>query len=137
MRKDTGVMETDSGQGAPVFGVQGRFSGGVTELYAAGRLVVGIGANHPVWQAAREWRGASRVVVDLAGVTALDAGGLGALLRLRQSACRHGVPVVVRQAGPRVRRLLQLTRLDGVFGLTTDTDGTAAGRLGALLSRCA
>jgi anti-anti-sigma factor len=129
-------METGSGQGTPAFGIQGRYAGGVTELYPAGRLVAGHGAGHPVWQTAREWRGASRLVVDLAGVTALDAGGLGALLRLRQSACRHGVPVVVRRAGPRARRLLRLSGLDGVFGLT-DAGGTTTGQPGVLLSRCA
>lgn len=130
-------METGSGQGSPAFGVQGKFIGGVTELHAAGRLVAGHGAGHPVWQAAREWRGAAQLVVDLAGVTAIDASGLGALLRLRQNACRHGVPVTVRRAGPRVRRLLRLTRLDGVFGLTGDTDGTGSGPAGVLWSRCA
>lgn len=127
MRKGTGVMETGSGQATPRFGVQGRYAGGVTELYAAGRLVAGGGAGDPVWQAARQWRGASRVVVDLAGVTAIDAGGLGALLRLRQSAGRDGVPVIVRQAGPRVRRVLQLVGLDGIFGLRGETAPTATG----------
>jgi anti-anti-sigma factor len=129
-------METGRLQGSPAFGVQGRHAGGVTELVAAGRLVAGHGAGHPVWQTARDWRGASRLVVDLAGVTALDASGLGALLRLRQSACRHGVPVVVRRAGPRVRQLLRLTRLDGVFGLTVESGGATTGP-GVLLSRCA
>lgn len=129
-------METGIETGTPAFGVQGRYADGVTELYVAGRLVAGHGAAHPVWQAASDWRGASRLVVDLAGVTALDASGLGALLRLRQSACRHGVPVMLRRAGPRVRQLLQLTRLDGVFRLTAETDG-ATGLTGLLLSRCA
>jgi ABC-type transporter Mla MlaB component len=127
-------METGSGQG--VFGVEGRYGGGITELRAIGRLVAGGGAGHPVWQTGREWRGALRVVVNLAEVTALDAGGLGALLRLRESAGHHGVPVVVRQAAPRVRRLLHLTRLDGVFGLATET-GPIAALVGGPLSRCA
>jgi anti-anti-sigma factor len=130
-------METGRGQGSPTFGVQGRYAGGVTELHVAGRLVAGHGAGHPVWQAASDWRGASRLVVDLAAVTALDASGIGALLRLRQSACRHGVPVVVRRAGPRARQVLRLTGLDGVFGLTADTNGTTTGLAGVLLSRCA
>jgi anti-anti-sigma regulatory factor len=127
-------METGSGQ--EVFGIEGRYSGGITELRGIGRLVAGGGASHPVWQTGREWRGALRVVVNLAEVTALDAGGLGALLRLRESAGRHGVPVVVRQAAPRVRRLLQLTRLDGVFGLATES-GSIAAMGGGPLSRCA
>jgi anti-anti-sigma factor len=127
-------METGRGQG--VFGVEGRYAGGITELRAIGRLVVGGGASDPVWQMGREWRGTRRVVVNLSEVSALDAAGLGALLRLRESAGRHGVPVVVRQAAPRVQRLLQLTRLDGVFGLATDTSPIAA-MVGGPLSRCA
>ena len=95
-------METGSEQAASALAVDARYGGGATELCVAGRLVAGGGAGHPVWQAAREWRGAVRVVLDLAGVTALDAGGVGALLRLRQSAGRHGVPVTIRRAGPRV-----------------------------------
>ena len=129
-------METVIETGTPAFGVQGRHAAGVTELYAAGRLVAGGGAGHPVWQTAREWRGAVRVVLDLAGVTALDAGGVGALLRLRQSAGRRGVPVTIRRAGPRVRRVLQLTHLDGVFGLTAGSGHTPTGASG-LLCRCA
>jgi len=112
-------METVIDQGAPAFGVEGRHSAGVTALHAFGRLVVGAGAGDPAWQTARDWRGASRVVVDLAGVTAIDAGGIGALLRLRQSAARYGVPVTIAAAAPRVRRVLQLCRLDSVFGLPT------------------
>ena len=128
-------METQHKRAA-AFAVEGRCGGGATKLCVAGRLVAGGGAGHPVWQTARQWRGAVRVVVDLAGVTALDAGGVGALLRLRRSASRHGMPVTIRRAGPRVRRVLQLTRLDGVFGLATETASTVA-MVGRPLSRCA
>ena len=138
-------METAVGTAVPGFGVEGRHAGGVTALRAVGRLVAGVGAGHPAWQAARDWRGASRVVLDLCGVTAIDAGGLGALLRLRHSAGRHGVPVVIERAGPRVRRLLQLTRLDAVFGLpvpgteqrSVPGTGLAPVLVGGALSRCA
>jgi len=112
-------METGIDSAAPAFGVEGRHSAGVTALKASGRLVAGVGAGHPAWHTARDWRGAARVVVDLAGVTAIDAGGVGALLRLRQSAARHGVPVTIAAAAPRVRRVLQLFRLETVFGLPT------------------
>ena len=111
-------METVIVTGTPAFAVEGRHAGGVTALRAFGRLVVGVGASHPAWQTARDWRGASRVVVNLTSVTAIDAGGVGALLRLRQSAARHGVPVTIEAAAPRVRRVLQLLHLADVFGLS-------------------
>lgn len=132
------VVET----GAPAFGVRGRHSAGVTVLTAVGRLVAGVGAADPMWQTSRDWRGATRLVVDLAGVTALDAGGVGALLRLRQSAARAGVPVTVAAAAPRVRRVLQLLRLDAVFelndGLVPGTEHRSVpGTSLAPLCRCA
>ena len=140
-------METVIVTGTPAFGVEGRHSGGTTALRAVGRLVVGVGAGHPAWQTTRDWRGAARVVVNLAGVTAIDAGGVGALLRLRQSAGRHGVPVIVEAAAPRVRRVLQILHLDDVFGLRASrvpgteqrsVPGTGLGSLvGGALCRCA
>ena len=57
--------------------------------------------------------------MDLQGVTALDAGGVGRLLRLRQSLARRGTPLTIATAGPRVRRVLHLTRLDAIFGPAT------------------
>ncbi|MGD9903748.1 MAG: STAS domain-containing protein [Vicinamibacterales bacterium] len=128
------VMEKE--HEAPGFGVDGRHAAGVTALKATGRLVAGSGAGHPAWQLGRDWRGAAEVVVDLADVSALDAGGVGALLRLRQSAARHGVPVTIAAAGPRVRRVLQLCRLDALFGLADPSRRLPRPDLGALC-RCA
>ena len=131
-------METVIGEAAPKFGVEGRHKDGVTALRACGRLVVGVGAGHPTWQTARDWRGATSVVLDLRAVTAIDAGGLGALLRLRQTASGHGAAVTIAAAAPRVRRVLELTRLDGVFGLSSGRtpSATPVGG-GCLLGRCA
>lgn len=129
-------MECVIGAGTPAFGVEGRHSAGVTALRAFGRLVVGAGAGHPAWQTARDWRGASRVVVDLAGVTAIDAAGVGALLRLRQSAARHGVPVTIAAAAPRVRRVLQILRLDSLLAPGTEHCSVPGTGFGALC-RCA
>jgi anti-anti-sigma factor len=129
-------MEREIEQGAPAFGVEGRHSAGVTALRAVGRLVVGAGAGHPAWQAARDWHGASRVVVDLSGVTAIDAAGVGALLRLRQSAARHGVPVAIAAAAPRVRRVLQILRLESLLVPGTEHCSVSGTGFGALC-RCA
>ena len=141
-------METVIETGTPAFGVEGRHTGGTTALRAVGRLVVGVGTSHPAWQTARDWRGAARVVVNLAGVTAIDAGGVGALLRLRHSAGRHGVPVIIEAAAPRVRRVLQILHLDDVFALpgsrvastgqpSVPGTGLAGSLVGGALCRCA
>ena len=113
-------METVIGEATPNFGVEGRHKDGVTALRACGRLVVGVGAGHPTWQAARDWRGGQPAWSSICeAVTAIDAGGVGALLRLRQTASRHGAAVTIAAAAPRVRRVLELTRLDVVFGLSS------------------
>jgi anti-anti-sigma factor len=130
-------METGIARATPGFRVEGRYADGVTALRASGRLVAGVGAGDTAWQSARDWRGARRIVVDLGAVTAIDAGGVGALLRLRQSAQRHGAAVTIAAASARVRRVLQLTRLDGVFGLVPATPSDPLGLLGGLLCRCA
>lgn len=129
-------MQTGVEERTPPFGVEERRVGGVAVVRAAGRLVAGVGVEHPAWRAARDVGGTAQVVLDLRGVTAMDAGGVGELLRLRQSAHRHGVPVVIEGAAPRVRRVLQLTQLDTVFGLAVSAP-SGAGLAGRLLCRCA
>ena len=52
------------------------------------------------------------VVVDFAGVTFLDASGLGALARASERAEQHGDGVIVINAGPLARRMFELTELD-------------------------
>jgi anti-anti-sigma factor len=130
-------METAIEEVTPAFGVQGKSAGGVAALRAVGRLVVGVGAGHPAWLKVRQFDHASRVVIDLRGVTAIDAGGVGELVRLRQGAARVGIPVVIEAAGPRVRRVLQIARLDTVFGLVPRPVPTGAGVQGRLLCKCA
>ena len=53
-------METVIEKATPAFGVEGKKTDGVTALRACGRLVVGAGAGHPVWQTSRDWRGAAQ-----------------------------------------------------------------------------
>jgi anti-anti-sigma factor len=130
-------MQTAVGKTTRGFGVEGRHTDGVTALRVSGRLVVGDGAGDATWQNARDWRGARRIVVDLGAVTALDAGGVGALLRLRQNAQRYGVAVTIAAASARARRVLRLTHVDGVFGFAPATPSGPAGLASGLLWRCA
>ena len=55
------------------------------------------------------------VVLDLAAVKRIDAGGLGALLRLREWAEVNAIRFKLMNVTPRVERVLRLTRLDRVF----------------------
>jgi anti-anti-sigma factor len=55
------------------------------------------------------------VVLDLAGVTAIDAGGLGLLLELREQAQSRGIEFRIKNATKLVKRVLEITRLNSVF----------------------
>jgi anti-sigma B factor antagonist len=55
------------------------------------------------------------LVLDLAQVDRIDAGGLGVLLRLREWACSHAIRLRLMNVTNHVERVLALTRLDCVF----------------------
>jgi anti-sigma B factor antagonist len=59
--------------------------------------------------------GCQQLCLDVAGVTFLDSTGLGALIRLRNSAHDAGRDLVICDPPDRVSRLLGLTGLDATF----------------------
>ena len=61
--------------------------------------------------------GTGDLVVDLSGVELLDATGLGVLLGADRRAKLLGRQLVLRDAAPRVRRILRVTRLHRVLTL--------------------
>jgi anti-anti-sigma factor len=87
-----------------------------TSLQALGRLVLGHGADWDTWAPVFHTFATGPIRLDLAGVTELDAAGLGVLARLARRARYRGRACSLVAAPPRVRRLLALTRLDGPLG---------------------
>ena len=65
--------------------------------------------------------GAGPLVVDLAGVDLLDATGLGVLVGSHRRARSAGRSLVLRDASPRVARLLWLTRVDRIIAVERTT----------------
>ena len=59
------------------------------------------------------------VVLDLARVSTIDAGGLGVLLELRQQTESGGGRLKLMNVTRLVRRVLEITRLDSVFEITS------------------
>src|SRR5271169_3975616 len=55
------------------------------------------------------------VVLDLAGVWRVDAGGLGILLGLREWAETNSIRFKLMNVMPKIERMLKLTKLDHVF----------------------
>ena len=55
------------------------------------------------------------IVLDLADLAFLDAAGIGVLARAHERVRRRGDCMVIVHARPMVRRLLQITGLDGLL----------------------
>jgi anti-anti-sigma factor len=58
---------------------------------------------------------AKRVVLDLAGVRRIDAGGLGVLLGLRNWAGKNEIQFKLMNVRPKVERVIRVARLDRIF----------------------
>ena len=59
--------------------------------------------------------GTSRVIIDLEHATHMDSGGLGVMVSLYCSAQAAGTEIKLANLGPRLRGLLQITKLVTVF----------------------
>jgi anti-sigma B factor antagonist len=59
--------------------------------------------------------GVQRLLVDLGAVTFMDSTGLGALVAIRNAAKKQGKEIVLGNVPERIRQLLVITGLDGVF----------------------
>jgi anti-sigma B factor antagonist len=87
----------------------------------SGRLdVIGASAAREALHAALA-AGSGPLVVDLAGVELLDATGLGVLIGSHRRARLAGRHLVLRDAAPRVARLLWLTRVDRIIAVERTT----------------
>jgi len=88
--------------------------GDATILHFKGRIVIGdaclILRNAVLGQAHSRM-----LVLDLAQVDRIDAGGLGVLLGLREWARSNVIMFKLMNAGNKVEQVLELTRLDRVF----------------------
>jgi anti-sigma B factor antagonist len=66
--------------------------------------------------------GAREIWIDLSGVTFMDSSGLHALLAVRDQL-HDGRRLVLIAPPGRVRRLLELTGVDGIFAVFADHRG--------------
>ena len=80
-------------------------------------------ANAPAIRAALQDRlakGAGRLVLDLSKVEFADSSGLSAILACVTAARRGGGDIALLSPMPRVRALIELTRLDDVVAVADD-----------------
>ena len=70
--------------------------------------------------------GRVNLLVDLSNVGFLDSSGLGALVRALTQSQKEGGQTKLLNAGPQVRKLLQMTKLDSVFELHSDLEAAVS-----------
>ena len=62
------------------------------------------------------------VILDFARVTTVDAGGLGTMLALREQLESKGIRFALMNVTSLVRKVLEITRLDSVFQITSGVE---------------
>jgi anti-anti-sigma factor len=86
---------------------QGLAVAGELDLVSALRLEMAIDATADA--------GVRHLSIDLSATTFLDSTGLAAIMEGRRRLTARGGSLVVTEAGPNVRRVLELTGLDGLL----------------------
>ena len=66
------------------------------------------------------------LLVNLKEVGFLDSSGLGALVRALTSSQKEGGQTKLVYAGPQVRKLLEMTKLDSVFEMHDDLEAAVS-----------
>ena len=100
--------------------IQPRNSGTAVIFYLQGQIVNGetdILRNAVAFQP-----NVSAVILDLAGVSIVDAGGLGAMLELREQAESKGIRFELMNLNKWVRYVLEVSRLDSVFEVRSEVE---------------
>jgi anti-anti-sigma factor len=94
--------------------------GNVVILCLQGRIVRG--ETEALRNAVHSVSDANAVVLDLARVTTVDARGLGVMLELRQEAEAKGIRFELMNITKLVGRVLEVSRLDSVFQMTSGVE---------------
>ena len=103
---------------------------GITVVSCEGRIMFGDEANALRDFLREALAKTPRMVLNLAGVTYIDSGGLGTLVGVYSSARGAGADIKLTGLGQRLRDVLQITKLATVFEVfNTEQEAiTALGR---------
>ena len=113
-------LATNSSREMVMLKVHAKNLGTVAILCLQGRIVNGETAT--LRDAVRSQSQVSAVVLDLARVSTVDARGLGVMLGLRQQTESKGIGFKLMNVNKLVSRVLQVTRLDSVFEVTSGVE---------------
>jgi anti-anti-sigma factor len=88
-------------------------------LQCTGKIVAGAGLKS--FQRTATTQRAASLIIDLRRVEALDAAGLGTLLRIKQWCDAQGMDLKLINPGKHVQEVLALTALDSVLDVLSAT----------------
>src|SRR5258706_142132 len=100
--------------------VHARNLGNVAFLCMQGQIVNG--ERETLRKAVYSQSDVSTVVLDLAQVSTVDAGGLGVMLELREQIQAKGISFKIMNVSKLVGQVLEVTRLDSVFEVTSGVE---------------
>src|SRR5438132_12918331 len=95
--------------------IETRVADGVTIVSCHGRIMFGEEATSLRETLKKVLRSNRHIVLNLAGVTYVDSGGLGTLVGVYSSARAGGADTTSTGPGQRLRDVLQITKLATVF----------------------
>ena len=84
-------------------------------LHCDGRIVFGPHADCLVKRCTQIFESYRALGLELSGVTALDSGGVGSLVRLLNAARKQGKELAIISPSPKVAQALEVTNLTSVF----------------------
>jgi anti-anti-sigma factor len=97
--------------------IHARNLGNVAFLCMQGQIVNG--ETETLRNAVRSQLDVGTVVLDLAQVSTVDARGLGVMLELREQVQANGIGFKLMNVSKLVSKVLEVTRLDSVFEVTS------------------
>jgi anti-anti-sigma factor len=100
--------------------VHARNLGTVSVLCLQGRIVNG--ETEILRQAIHSLSNVNAIILDFARVSTVDARGLGAMLELREEAQANGIRFELMNVTKWVSKVLEVTRLDSVFQITSGVE---------------
>jgi anti-anti-sigma factor len=106
--------------------------GTIAILCLQGRMVRGETA--ALRNAVHSQSGVNTLVLDLARVGTVDAGGLGVMLELREQTQAKGIDFKLMNVTKLVSRVLEITRLNSVFEVTSGAEVLSAASRGRPVS---
>ena len=94
---------------------------GVTVLELVGKLAIGDGDVELRDHVREELeRGADKLLLDLQGIKVMDSSGLGELIRCKATCDTRGVVIKLLHVEDKVKDVLEMTRLIGIFETFND-----------------